>query len=61
MLYRGKDVVVAGRTPDAPEEAKYLKSIGCHVTYTAPKSRMRCRMTFRSFRRVGWKSEANRR
>ncbi len=37
MLYRGKDVVVAGRTPDAPEEAKYLQSIGCHVTYTAPK------------------------
>ena len=37
MLYRGKDVVVAGRTEDAPEEAKYLQSIGCHVTYTAPK------------------------
>lgn len=37
MLYRGKDVVVAGRTVDAPEEAKYLKSIGCNVTYTAPK------------------------
>jgi len=37
MLYRGKDVVVAGRTADAPEEAKYLKSIGCNVTYTAPK------------------------
>ena len=37
MLYRGKDVVVAGRTADAPEEAKYLQSIGCHVTYTAPK------------------------
>lgn len=37
MLYRGKDVVVAGRTKDAPEEAKYLQSIGCHVTYTAPK------------------------
>lgn len=37
MLYRGKDVVVAGRTPDAPEEAKYLQSIGCRVTYTAPK------------------------
>ena len=37
MLYRGKDVVVAGRTPDAPEEAKFLKSIGCGVTYTAPK------------------------
>ena len=37
MLYRGKDVVVAGRTADAPEEAKFLKSIGCNVTYTAPK------------------------
>ncbi|MCR5825219.1 MAG: FAD-dependent oxidoreductase [Oscillospiraceae bacterium] len=37
MLYRNKDVVVAGRTPDAPEEANYLKSIGCRVTYTAPK------------------------
>ncbi len=37
MLYRGKDVVVAGRTSDAPEEAKYLQSIGCNVTYTAPK------------------------
>jgi len=37
MLYRGKDVVVAGRTPDAPEEAKFLQSIGCRVTYTAPK------------------------
>ena len=37
MLYRGKDVVVAGRTADAPEEAKYLQSIGCNVTYTAPK------------------------
>lgn len=37
MLYRGKDVVVAGRTAEAPEEAKYLQSIGCNVTYTAPK------------------------
>ena len=37
MLYRGKDVVVAGRTSDAPEEAKYLQGIGCRVTYTAPK------------------------
>lgn len=37
MLYRGKDVVVAGRTAEAPEEAKYLQSIGCRVTYTAPK------------------------
>lgn len=37
MLYRGKDVVVVGRAPDAPEEASYLQSIGCHVTYTASK------------------------
>ena len=37
MLYRGRDVVVAGRTKDAPEEARYLKSIGCNVVYTAPK------------------------
>lgn len=37
MLYRGKDVVVVGRTKDAPEEARYLSGIGCSVTYTAPK------------------------
>ena len=37
MLYRGRDVVVVGRTSGAPEEAKYLQSIGCRVTYTAPK------------------------
>ena len=37
MLYRGRDVIVAGRTKDAPEEAKYLASIGCRVSYTAPK------------------------
>ncbi len=37
MLWRGKDVVVVGRMPDAPEEARYLQSIGCRVTYTAPK------------------------
>ena len=37
MLYRGRSVVVVGRTNDAPEEARYLKSIGCDVTYTAPK------------------------
>lgn len=36
MLYRDKPVVVVGRTPDAPEEAKYLQNIGCRVTYTAP-------------------------
>ena len=37
MLCRGKTVVVAGRSAEAPEEAKYLKSIGCDVSYTAPK------------------------
>lgn len=35
MLYRGKPVVVAGRSPDAPLEANYLKSLGCQVTYVA--------------------------
>ncbi len=37
MLCRGTNVVVVGRTAEAPEEAKYLRSIGCAVTYTAPK------------------------
>ena len=36
MLYRGKAVVVAGRSPEAPAEANYLRSIGCKVTYVAP-------------------------
>lgn len=35
MLYRGRDVVVAGLSPDAPHEANYLHSIGCRVTYAA--------------------------
>ena len=35
MLYRGKNVVVVGRSPDAPLEANYLKSLGCQVTYVA--------------------------
>ena len=37
MLYRGKNVTVVGRSKDAPHEANYLKSIGCNVTYVAPK------------------------
>ncbi len=37
MLYRNRSVVVVGRSKDAPEEAEYLKSIGCQVVYTAPK------------------------
>lgn len=35
MLYRNRDVVVAGLSPDAPQEANYLQSIGCRVTYAA--------------------------
>lgn len=35
MLYRGRNVVVVGRTKDAPEEANFLHSIGCHVTYVS--------------------------
>lgn len=37
MLYRNKPVVVVGRSKDAPEEANYLQSIGCQVTYVAAK------------------------
>ena len=37
MLYRGREVAVVGRSPDAPAEANYLHSIGCKVTYVAPK------------------------
>jgi len=33
MLYRKKTVVVLGSGPDAPEEANFLASIGCAVTY----------------------------
>ena len=39
MLYRGREVVVVGKAADAPQEANYLKEIGCKVTYishTAP-------------------------
>ncbi len=33
MLYRGKKVAVIGLSADAPEEADYLRSIGCEVEY----------------------------
>ncbi len=33
MLYRGKRVAVIGISADAPEEAEYLRSIGCEVEY----------------------------
>ena len=32
MLYRGREVVVVGRTDDAASEANFLHSIGCNVT-----------------------------
>lgn len=35
MLYRGRNVVVVGRTKDSPEEANFLHSIGCKVTYVS--------------------------
>ncbi len=37
MLYRGKSVVVVGRSAEAPEEAGFLREIGCLVTYVSPK------------------------
>ena len=33
MLYRGREVMVVGRTDDAAAEANFLHSIGCKVTY----------------------------
>ena len=35
MLYRNRTVMVVGRTKDAPEEANFLHSIGCKVTYVS--------------------------
>ena len=37
MLYRGKQVVVVGRSKDAHHEANFLKGLGCQVTYVAQK------------------------
>lgn len=37
MLYRGKPVAVVGLAPDAPEEANFLQSLGCQVTYISGK------------------------
>lgn len=36
MLYRGRPVAVVGRSKDAPHEANFLHSLGCHVIYVAP-------------------------
>ena len=35
MLYRGRPVVVVGRSREAPREAAYLKELGCQVVYVA--------------------------
>lgn len=37
MLYRDKQVVVVGRSKDAPHEANFLKGLGCQVTYVTQK------------------------
>lgn len=37
MLYRGKAVVVVGKTHDAPAEANWLREIGCQVTYVGDR------------------------
>lgn len=37
MLYRGRNVMVVGRTEDAATEANFLHSIGCKVTYIDAK------------------------
>jgi thioredoxin reductase (NADPH) len=37
MLYRGKPIVVVGRSADAPLEANYLHSLGCQVVYVSPQ------------------------
>ena len=37
MLYRGRQVMVVGRSADAPQDANYLKSLGCQVTYVSPQ------------------------
>lgn len=36
MLYRNRPVTVVGLAPDAPQEANYLKSLGCQVVYVSP-------------------------
>ena len=38
MLYRGKEVVVVGKSADAPQEANYLQELGCKVTYVSDRT-----------------------
>lgn len=37
MLYRNRPVAVVGLSPDAPQEANYLQSLGCQVVYLSPR------------------------
>ena len=37
MLYRNRPVTVVGLAPDAPQEANYLRGLGCQVVYTSPQ------------------------
>lgn len=37
MLYRNRPILVVGRSKEAPQEANYLHSIGCKVTYSGLK------------------------
>ena len=37
MLYRNKEVVVVGKAADAPQEANYLRELGCRVTYVSDR------------------------
>ena len=37
MLYRNRPVTVVGLAPDAPQEANYLRSLGCQVVYVSPR------------------------
>ena len=37
MLYRNRPVTVVGLSPDAPQEANYLHSLGCQAVYVSPR------------------------
>ena len=37
MLYRGREIAVVGKTADAPQEANYLRELGCRVTYVSDR------------------------
>ena len=45
MLYRGKRVAVVGLSADAPEEAEYLRGIGCEVEYFDAQRTRRCEIS----------------